>query len=170
MLRVTPTNSFVQETTRFAQYGSFMSATTTGNLNSATWLMGILSLSQSLCHAGYLIQAQGGRRENATSGREATHASNDGNLVRVLGLLDKGVQNLEWRGGEDGQTTLVLASGWGHIDIVKALVNHGVTVDGVDSIGRTALLCVSHQGHVVIVEELIARGANVDIASKVLKY
>lgn len=61
---------------------------------------------------------------------------------------------------DDSVAGLMRAALIGNLGAVRAFLECGVPVNGVDSIGRTPLLEAVFGGHIDIVEELLSRGAN----------
>ena len=59
-------------------------------------------------------------------------------------------------------TALLMASQFGHVDVVQALLAKGADVNAKDSRGLTALMMASQFGHVDVVQALIAKGADVN--------
>ena len=56
----------------------------------------------------------------------------------------------------------MLASQYGHIEIVRALLAAGANVNLQDNIGKTALYYASSEGHIDIVRLLLEYGADVN--------
>jgi len=101
-------------------------------------------------------------------------ASQKNNVAEVLRLVtDEGVDPNH--GNMVGQTALHIASLWGNVETVGALINAGANVNVQNQIGRmTPLHCAirgtfqsfydSHERRVEVVELLLAAGADVTIA------
>lgn len=62
-------------------------------------------------------------------------------------------------------STLIMASGLGYTDVVRALLNRGANVDHANAIGDTVLLGASEKGHLDTVLLLVDREAAVDHAN-----
>jgi hypothetical protein len=62
--------------------------------------------------------------------------------------------------GEEELTPLSLASAYGHVEVVRALLARGAAVDAADSDGATPLVIASEHGHFEVARELLARGAS----------
>jgi ankyrin repeat protein len=59
-------------------------------------------------------------------------------------------------------TFLMVAARWGHVDMVRFLLDRGADIEGTDDLGATALMRAADAGHAEIVRMLLDRGANVD--------
>ena len=96
----------------------------------------------------------------------------DGNINCVQSLIDSGV-DLESK-DRFGGTPLLCASIYGHIDIVKLLIDSGpscmaapavrsgVNIESRVTGGYTALHCASYNNHINIVILLLDSGANIE--------
>ena len=58
--------------------------------------------------------------------------------------------------------SLVLASRYGHEEVVRTLLDSGVDVNLRDDLGRTALIATAGESHEALLNELLARGADVN--------
>ncbi|MDQ0781317.1 ankyrin repeat protein/ketosteroid isomerase-like protein [Chryseobacterium sp. W4I1] len=88
-------------------------------------------------------------------------------LCLVESLLKNGV-NADLPNSK-GLTPLMLASGLGHIEIVKLLITHGADILAVDpNMGATALHKASQSGHPKIIELLLEEGAFIDMQSPIV--
>uniref|UniRef100_A0A0G4FNW9 Uncharacterized protein n=1 Tax=Chromera velia CCMP2878 TaxID=1169474 RepID=A0A0G4FNW9_9ALVE len=90
-------------------------------------------------------------------------------VVREIVSVEKGKGNiaelLEAQGagfGFEGTTALMVASGRGHLDVVRVLIEAGALVDAVDRRGWTPLHTASFKGNVDVVLELLQCGASVN--------
>ena len=91
-------------------------------------------------------------------------ASRDGDLASVQAELDKGVDvNTK---AITGVTSLHVAAGRGHTEIVELLITEGADVNAKDDRGWTPLFEAVNNGHKEIVELLIANGADVNAKHK----
>uniref|UniRef100_A0A914DMY8 KAP NTPase domain-containing protein n=1 Tax=Acrobeloides nanus TaxID=290746 RepID=A0A914DMY8_9BILA len=82
-----------------------------------------------------------------------------------LGVVDELIAakaHINLVGEEDSLTPLIIASGRGYIDIVRALIQAGAQVNACDKFGSTALIWASRKGYLEIVEELLNAGAELD--------
>jgi ankyrin repeat protein len=59
-------------------------------------------------------------------------------------------------------TPLIYAAKYGHLDVVRVLLDGGAEVDRADSIRSTALHHAAFRGHLEVCRELLERGATVD--------
>ena len=57
-----------------------------------------------------------------------------------------------------------MASGEGHVEVVRELLRGGASVDQADKNGGTPLYMASARGHVEVVHELLAAGADRTLA------
>ena len=107
------------------------------------------------------------------------HASKNGHLEIVRALLDKGtdVQTISKENPkqylDQGALNalhnldylvapLLLTSKYGHLEIVRALLDAGANFDAKSNEGSTALMVASANGHLKIVRVLLDKGANFD--------
>ena len=60
---------------------------------------------------------------------------------------------------------MIIASRNGHVEVVRALVEAGASVDQARNDGVTPLCIASEEGHVEVVRVLVAAGASVDQAN-----
>ena len=90
----------------------------------------------------------------------------DGNIELVKELIDTVGVNINCH-DVCGDTALIWASLFGHVEIVKELIKAGANVNLQDKYGETALMWASQNGHVEVVKELIDTvGANVELRDK----
>ncbi|KAH9106296.1 hypothetical protein AeMF1_018064 [Aphanomyces euteiches] len=61
-----------------------------------------------------------------------------------------------------------LASFKGHLEVVKELLAHGALIDAANKDGWTPLYSASYYGHLEVVKELLAHGALIDAADNVM--
>jgi hypothetical protein len=86
-----------------------------------------------------------------------------GQLHRITHLLNKGADPNSWNSSNDGgQHALCVAAGYGHLGIVKMLLNAGADVDNHDSQKCTALHTAVRHGNDEIVTMLVLAGADVN--------
>ncbi|CAM9918464.1 unnamed protein product, partial [Hapterophycus canaliculatus] len=93
-------------------------------------------------------------------GTELHHAALRGYTKRTLELLASRQVNVNAR-APDGNTPLVLASGYGHDGVVRVLLENGAQVNLVAAEGFTPLLVSAQNGHFQTVKTLLAAGANI---------
>lgn len=89
-------------------------------------------------------------------------AAHDNDYAQVRSLIADG-HPLEMR-DYTGKTALIMASRWGHLDIVKLLVSCGADINSTDTQGFSAIEEAAMGGHSEIVELLKANGASFDPA------
>ena len=63
-------------------------------------------------------------------------------------------------------STLHMAADYGHLDVVKALIDSNVNTDALNDHHETALHCAANQGHVDIVRVLMDRGVDIDVRNQ----
>ncbi len=89
---------------------------------------------------------------------KATTTGSAGEVTRILSAGAK-VNDLS----EKGETALMIASGLGRLEVVKALLNKGADVNQRCPDGNwTALYTAAEEGHSRVVRSLLERGASVD--------
>ena len=84
---------------------------------------------------------------------------NSGKEMGVLGKLIEEKKNL-------GRTPLDIASFYGHIEIVKILLQLNVSVDEADIDGYTPIMHAAHQGHLDVVMLLLEHNANIQLTTR----
>ena len=102
-------------------------------------------------------------------GRAAIHhASGQGHLVVQWLLAYPTIKAHAVTKG--GRRALDIASQYGHLDIVRALLNHPtnppINVDGTDDGGWTALHYASYHGQLAVIRDLLGHGATLNIRTK----
>ena len=60
---------------------------------------------------------------------------------------------------QDGDSALMLASRYGHLNVVGNLIEKGCQIDAVNNDGDSAYVLASRNGHHIVVDILIAKGA-----------
>jgi len=70
----------------------------------------------------------------------------------------------------DFTSELMIASGHGETEEVKALLDKGANVNARDTLGFTALIFAARSGNASTVNLLLAKGADVNAKSKMLGY
>ncbi|MDX5462581.1 MAG: ankyrin repeat domain-containing protein, partial [Wolbachia endosymbiont of Tetragnatha montana] len=97
------------------------------------------------------------------------------NLARLLhiaiskGNVDEAMRLIKQVGTDItymGRSPLYFASEIGNFDMVKLLIEHGVTPNNRDALGSTPLIVAIGKGDVKIVEYLIKAGANVNLSDQ----
>jgi ankyrin repeat protein len=81
-------------------------------------------------------------------------------------LIDCGAAFDQLSTWDRGHTPLGLASWWGHLDIVKVLLEHGAQVNSQSYGAETPLYNAARVGHLEVVKVLIAHGASVNACVK----
>lgn len=75
-------------------------------------------------------------------------------LNEILSLEDINLK------GRDGRTLLIHASAYGHLSIVKLLIESNADINAKDTMGYSALHAAVSAGHISVVELLLNRGAD----------
>lgn len=92
-------------------------------------------------------------------------AAHDGNLEKVIELLDAGADmNIQANGENAGKTAAMLAAGCGSTEILKAMNRGPSLLDLQDADGGTAAMSAAVHGHGGVLEHLIAK--KVDLNAK----
>ena len=87
-------------------------------------------------------------------------AIGNGQYEIVKYLLKKNLKT-DWDNPAEGRSTaLYLAAGWGHLQIVKLLLDHGLNPNGIPGDTLSPLNSAIVQGHKDIVSLLLEKGAN----------
>jgi len=76
-------------------------------------------------------------------------------------LIESGVNNNIDELNQFGDTALMLAAEYNHIEIVKLLIQLGANINKSNNFGFTALMSAARGGHIDIVKLLINKGANI---------
>lgn len=114
------------------------------------------AITRSLLFKGANKNARG--REGRTP---LHHAAKHGRVTVTETLLAAGA-DLNLRAGEDEISPLETAAGEGHLDVLKAMIEHGADVDAPSSNGRTALIYAVSQNKVGAIDMLVAAGAKIE--------
>ena len=87
-----------------------------------------------------------------------------GNLKEVMRLIQKDNDNVDDNDGF-ARTPLHYASGYGHVEVVSYLLDHGANINRTDDFDATALFHACRSGHLLLVELLLSRGADPTICT-----
>ena len=97
------------------------------------------------------------------SANDVISAAKSGDVGEVERLIRSGVDiNIRDNGGN---TALILASYYDHIEVVKLLIEAGVDLNIRDDESSTALILASYQNNIEVVKLLTEGGANLNIRS-----
>lgn len=109
------------------------------------------------------------------SGNDLIDASRKGDLEKVKKILAENTSvdsDGHWRAtslvnyqNERGETALISAAWYGHLEVVQILIKAGTNVNLQTADGYTALMMSALMGHLEIVRALIKAGANVNLRS-----
>ena len=80
------------------------------------------------------------------------------NVVELL--LSKGA-NISDK-DNDGWSSIILASRWGHLSVVELLLSKGANISDKHNNGRSSIILASSWGHVSVVELLLSKGADIN--------
>ena len=95
------------------------------------------------------------------TGYSALHyACAGGGLETVKALVAQGAKvNLGCK--DNGDTPLLVAAKYGHVNIMKWLLTQGASVTERENNGYTVLLCAAHNGHLKVVQWLVGQGVSI---------
>ena len=94
--------------------------------------------------------------------QELEYHTRRGDLTRVQEIIEANPSLLDRPVTYDGRPALMIASKWGHLDIVEYLLNKGANVDARNEDGDTSLLCAAAESNCDIIQFLIGRNADID--------
>ena len=100
-----------------------------------------------------------------TDGELLIDASRDGDLATVQRLLSSQGVDVNYK-NSGGVTALMWASHYGHIEVIKALLQQNANIDIQGYDGWTALMRASCNGRIDCVRLLLDKGANVNLKTK----
>jgi len=88
-----------------------------------------------------------------------------GDVARVIKLLESGA-DVNVRQAKFHGAPLQYAATWGHVEVVRVLLDHQAKVDATDTAGRTPLMWAAMEGKTKTVRLLLDRDANVNASAK----
>ena len=90
----------------------------------------------------------------------------EGQLAKIEFMLKSGAVDVNFQ-NHYGDSALILACWYGHVEITRALIDAKADVDMVNCDGNGALNCAAYHGFVNVASVLLQHGATVDIEDKV---
>ena len=124
------------------------------------------SLTETVCYLvridGTLNKSDAGDRTAPTAIPEFTAAIKNGNVTRVIQLLDGNPEQVNLPLGESGWTPLQRATRYGHQELVVELIEQGAKVNLQDNYGWTALHYAALNGREDVVTYLLKNGADIN--------
>lgn len=105
---------------------------------------------------------------NWTPGQKLVFYTVNGNIQEFTRLTKSGA-NLQFRDsspGSEGETLLIKAATYGHVNLAKVLLDAGLDINATDERGETALLSACFAKQKEMAKWLVERGADVNKPSK----
>jgi ankyrin repeat protein len=93
---------------------------------------------------------------------ECVLLAGNGDFNNVLRLLEKGAPT-SYVCKHRGSSAIMIASKYGHIEIIRLLIQYGADIDAQNHQGQTSLMLASKYGHKECVQLLLEKGANPNI-------
>tara|TARA_B110001452_G_scaffold67890_1_gene54659 strand:- start:4789 stop:6057 length:1269 start_codon:yes stop_codon:yes gene_type:complete len=90
----------------------------------------------------------------------------EGKLPEITEMLTAGAADVNFQ-NHYGDSALILACWYGHLEIARLLIEHKADVDMVNCDGNGALNCAAYHGFVNVASLLLQNGAKVDVMDKV---
>lgn len=90
----------------------------------------------------------------------------EGKLSDIENMLRSGAVDVNFQ-NHYGDSALILACWYGHVDIARSLIESKADVDMVNCDGNGALNCAAYHGFVNVASLLLQNGATVDVEDKV---
>jgi ankyrin repeat protein len=92
-------------------------------------------------------------------------AAQAGDMAKVQKALQQGA-DIDHKSDLGGDTALTYAARYGHIDIVRLLLDKGAKIDAKNNYGQTALAQSAEHGNIEIVRLLLEKGASIEAGDK----
>ena len=125
-----------------------------------TFLLMSLTAVTTYSTANLIVKAK--KVRNAISKRQLIDAAGNGDFNNVLRLLEKGAPT-SYVCKHRGSSAIMIASKYGHIEIIRLLIQYGADIDAQNHQGQTSLMLASKYGHKECVQLLLEKGANPNI-------
>ena len=93
-------------------------------------------------------------------------AVKEGNIEAIWELFEAGEVEVNFQ-NHYGDSALILAAWYGHVDIAKLLLDSGALVDAVNCDGNCALNCAAYHGFTEVATILLQAGSTVDVMDAV---
>ena len=114
-----------------------------------------------------LIVVETKKKKKQQGRREFLNAVTNEDMVAVknyVEVLDVTPEELNWREWMYGFSPIWIAAQYGHLVLVKYLVEHGADVNMAIFNGATAVSVAAEKGHVAVIRYLLEQGADKDKA------
>ena len=97
-------------------------------------------------------------------------AAEEGDVATIRALAQAGADieatEPDALGPAPGMTAMLLAAGWGNVDVIYTLAELGANVEALTSYGQTAMMLAAGNGHVDVVRALARLGANLQATNQ----
>jgi ankyrin repeat protein len=93
---------------------------------------------------------------------ELCYASRDGHVAWVERLRQQGLDVAHCRVDDDGMSSILIASQYGHLELLDYLLNLGADPNDMENYGNSCLMAAACYGRPCAFEKLISAGASVN--------
>jgi ankyrin repeat protein len=94
--------------------------------------------------------------------KELFNACEKGNILQIEELLKTNKLHIDIQNG-DNCTLLMMACLYGHIELIRFLINKGSNLESKDRVGHTAIMYVFIHNNIDIIKLFIEKGSNLDV-------